>query len=291
MFPQNMLETKSKFYCEFCDYSCSKVFLWKQHLKTDKHNGNAGNAPARTAARSHSCELCGKKYQNRSGLWKHKRSCHPADKSKSEIIVPMSRQANRREDELLAHIAAQNRIIESLVPKVGTTNNNVNVNLFLNEHCCNAINMSEFIESLHIRPSDLEYTQTNGLVQGVAAVFVNALNRLDTSMRPIHCTDIDRETLYVREDNSWNNDATGGRIQSAIKNVAGKHRQAIHEWEEAHPAWAETEEGKMAYVELVKSLTDDVTGSGDTNRIVRSLAQATVVPVEDMLMLGGDSED
>lgn len=292
MFPQNMLDEKTKFHCDVCDYSCSRAFLWKQHLKTDKHNGNAGNARPKPA--NHQCDVCGKTYRHRSGLWKHKRTCSIKMRQAPDPVESRgsATASGSREDELMAHIASQNRIIESLVPRVGSNNNNsLNVNLFLNERCCNAINMSEFVESLRVGPSDLEFTQTNGIVEGVAAVFVNALKRLDTSMRPIHCTDIGRETLYVRENNAWDNDDNGRRIQRAIQNVAGKHRQAIADWEAANPGWAESEEGKRAYVELVRSITDDVSSNGGTNRIVRSLAQATAVPMADIVLSRTDGDD
>ena len=118
--------------------------------------------------------------------------------------------------QLAAQNIAQNKVIEGLVPRVGNTNNHVNVNVYLDQRCGRAINISDFVASLRIGPSEIAYTCSNGLAQGVTNVLVDGLSRLDTSMRPIQCTDAGQETMYVRENDRWSEDLDQGRIKSAI---------------------------------------------------------------------------
>ena len=109
---------------------------------------------------------------------------------------------SQMKDEMMEQMKEQNKIIQDMIPKIGNNNNKFNINVFLNEECRDAINMTDFIESLQIQLEDLNYTKTNGLIEGISSVFVNGLKQLDTYKRPIHCTDMKRETLYIKDNNA-----------------------------------------------------------------------------------------
>ena len=287
----NMLE---KYYCEKCDYKCSRLFLWKQHLMTRKHqmetNGTPLHPPTLPTKNSKNvCYICGKSYKYRSGLWKHNQKCKQteiivADTSSSgendlksliyEMVKGLQHDAEIKK-EMMQQLKEQQLIIKEMVPKIGNTQ--LNINVFLNDRCRDAINMTDFIDSLNIQMPDLLYTRENGLAQGITSVFVNHLRQLDTFKRPIHCTDTKRETLYIKNNDSWeqDNDNTGLRI--AINDIAIKHRKAISEWERDHPNWSSSEKGKEDYVLLVKSVMEDAKNSTSENIIIKNIAKETII--------------
>ncbi len=301
-----MRKYAKKFECKKCDYICSTQFLWKQHCSTRKHN----RQQSATQDCEIFCELCGKAYKTNSGLWRHKKKCVSNDYNEvgsGEIIQNDSEQNNvsqikkenddlkqlmqmmlsgfdkdaKMKEEMMEQMKEQSKIIQGLIPRIGNNNNNkFNINVFLNEKCRDAINMSEFIESLQIQLKDLNYTKTNGLIEGVSSIFVNGLKQLETSKRPIHCTDIKRETLYIKDNDEWDRENGKKKIRIAINTVANKQRKAISEWEKEHPEWAESEKGKEEYIRLVQSLISDVSSGMNENKIIKTIAKETIIEKE-----------
>tara|TARA_Y100000768_G_scaffold169113_1_gene126589 strand:- start:911 stop:1930 length:1020 start_codon:yes stop_codon:yes gene_type:complete len=332
---KNMLKICSEYFCEMCNYRCSRKFLWKQHLETKKHLRNIVNKTENLSTETEfACETCGKYYKERTGLWKHKKKCIKGGKNteKNEIVPShvskknhdsskkinmegeelkemmnviinsvgkdsdfkngLMRQLEEQnkiikeqmvihdvdKEEMMKQIKEQNKIIQELVPQVGSNNNNrVNINVFLNEHCRDAINMSEFLASLQVQLKDLEYTQNNGIVEGISSVLVNGLRQLDTYKRPIHCTDMKRETLYIKENNEWDKECGKEVLLGAINDVAHKQRQAIAEWEEKHPDWSKSDSGKDEYIKLVKTVMSDISSEQKENKIIKTIAKETII--------------
>lgn len=295
---KNMQKYATEFYCKKCDYKCTKKSLWFQHLATQKHNrqhlATFGNAKY-----AHQCEICGKKYQDRSGLWKHKKRCNincqidnlnvdetnnleeENNNLKSLIteIIKGNTKDNEIKKEMMDQLKKQNEIIQEIIPKIGNNNNNkFNINVFLNEQCKHAINMSEFIESLNIQVKDLIYTEKNGLIEGISTVFLNKLKQLDTFQRPIHCTDIKREILYIKDNNIWEKEQSKEKIRNAISDVAYKQRYAIKDWELNNPTWDKSETGKDEYINLVKTVMEDISeNSSSENKIIKTIIKETII--------------
>jgi len=115
------------------------------------------------------------------------------------------------------------------------TTNNFNLNLFLNEKCKDAISMMDFIDSLHLGTSDIEYTGRHGYVEGITKIFINGLKQLDIHKRPIHCTDLKREILYIKEEQSWEKDDNKTKFKKAINAVVNKNIQQIKPWQDENP--------------------------------------------------------
>lgn len=305
-----------EFYCKKCDYSCKRKFLWEQHLATQKHNRQRSATLKKTKTKRQSfeyiCDHCGKGYKQRSGLWRHKKSCHDVghdeviettqkykniekentviknlENENGELKTLMEKMMNgiyndtKVKNEMMEQMKEQSKIIQDMIPRIGNNNNNrFNINVFLNEQCKHAINLSDFIQSLQIQLDDLIYTKDNGLIEGVSNVFVNALNQLDTFHRPIHCTDIKRETLYIKENNEWEKDEKKEHIKNAINDVANKQRNKIKEWEEKHPNWEDTDQGRGEYIKIVQSAMKDVSESPTENKIIKNIVKETVISKE-----------
>ena len=132
------------------------------------------------------------------------------------------------------------------------------MNVFLNERCKDAINITEFIESLQIQLQDLENTKELGLVQSISNIFIKGLTELDVYKRPIHCSDVKRDILYIKDEEKWEKDQQKDKIKQGINDIANKQRIAINQWTEAHPNWMENEKLKDEYVKLVNHLMHPV---------------------------------
>jgi hypothetical protein len=123
-------------------------------------------------------------------------------------------------------------------PKITTiTNNNqFNLNMFLNENCKNALNIMDFVNSLDLSIADLEETGRLGYVNGISRIFINALKNMDITMRPIHCTDIKRETVYVKDKDTWEKDnEEKEKLRKVIDQVSRKNLKLLPEWQQQNP--------------------------------------------------------
>jgi len=179
------------------------------------------------------CE-CGKKYKERSGLWRHKKKCNqtnsltiieekerePTDNS---IILGLISQNK----ELMEMLQEQNKIIQDIVPKIGnnnnTTNNNTtnqfNLQVFLNEDCKDALNFSDFIKQIQVSFDDLENQAESGYIKGISKLFIENLQGLGTNKRPIHCTDKKRKTLYIKENDTWDKEGSQDTLKKGIQEI------------------------------------------------------------------------
>jgi len=195
-----------------------------------------------------------------------------------QLMAGLDKDAAARE-EMVGQLKEQSEIIKEMIPRLGSNNNNnFSINVFLNEQCRDAINMTEFIASLQVQLDDLRFTGDNGLIEGVSSVLVNGLKRLERCRRPIHCMDTKREVLYIKDNDAWNADGSSERLRTAIDDVANKQRKAIADWEAHHPNWDTSEEGRAQYLRLVRSVMADVSHGPAEKRIIQSIAKETAVP-------------
>ena len=297
-----MQKYANEFYCEKCDYKCLTKFLWNQHKTTLKHKRQRSATPLKNPQILHICDTCSRAYKQRSGLWRHKKKCSGLLSATENQIVHNNtenntllnenkelkelfknilidhQENNKVKDRMMNQLKEQSDIIKEMIPKLGNnTNNNFNINVFLDEQCSDAINMSEFIESLKIKMDDIQFTSTNGLVEGVCSVFLNGLKELGMNQRPIHCTDIKRETLYIKDNNEWERENGKGKLKTAINDVASKQRTAIIEWRNENPNWNETDKGKEEYIQLMQNLMIDITQESNENKIIKNIAKQTII--------------
>jgi len=248
---------KVKIYsCELCNFNTKNRTGYMRHLETKKHKTNC-NSPHILVSESNSlnstyiqnrfiCNSCEKEYDSRAGLWFHTKKCKCNDdihkstlpkneSSVNEIVMELIKQ-NQEFKNLLME---QNSKIVDLSNKTtiinNTNSNNFNLNVFLNEKCKDAMNIMDFVNDLNIGFNDLENVGRLGYVEGISRIFLNGLKQLDVYKRPIHCTDIKRETLYVKDNNKWDKDDEKDKIKKAISKIAFKNTQKIPEWNRLHP--------------------------------------------------------
>lgn len=301
------------FVCEMCDFKCSKKSNYKIHIETIKHKmvTESNKKTPLGGQTSFKC-VCGNEYKYRPGLAKHKRTCpkinmgslsqacqdnsntiNDTNKNEDEnIIVNTSNNVTKDEillklikdnDEMMKIIKGQQEQINTLIPKLGnTTNNNItnnfNLNLFLNEKCKDALNMSEFIDSLKITLEDLLFSKNNGITRGITDVMIKGLKELDIYKRPIHCTDIKRDIMYIKDEDKWQKDDNHDKMKNTIVKIADKERNALQQWAVDNPDWIETEKKQIEYLTMVRSICEPIENFDKYERkIVKNVGKEIIV--------------
>ncbi len=292
------------FYCKLCDYKCNKKSNFDKHLTTEKHKKrllddqmmtNDDQKVAKVAQHLFTCE-CGKKYKYKQGLSVHKKKCNfilheTSDSSNNSLALSddvVLKLLNDNQELRNIIVQQQNQLFKQqeqfseLIPKAGTTINNTinnnqkfNINVFLNEKCRDAINMTDFIKSIKISIEQLDAIKTTGMVDGLSSAIMTNLNSLSVYERPIHCTDIKRETLYIKDNNQWERDSDQRRIKTAIKQIAGKPYVPLQEWIAQNPDFKEVDE-KQDYVANVLSTIGKPTDNID-KKIIKNVCMSTLI--------------
>ena len=282
-------ENVPKFICINCDYTCSKSSVFKKHTLTAKHKKTTINNDFITQhVPTYICINCDKHFNDRAGLWRHKKKCAIKKEGPlhnlildaslnqiehlSNIVIDMVKQ-NQEFKKLLVD---QNKQLIELANKPNsitnnnnnTLNNNFNLNFFLNETCKDAMNLTDFVNSLTLTLKDLEDTGKLGYEEGISKIFINGLKELDVSKRPIHCTDVKREKLYIRDSDIWEKDQEQEHLRKAVRKVANKNVNQIIDWIKANPESQDYHSKKNdQYLQIVIKSTGGSTKEEEEKRI------------------------
>ena len=257
------------FYCEKCNFKCCKKGDWTRHLMTLKHKRlNILHPLHQTIWR---CETCGKEYKHQTSLSKHKNKC---------IKTIEENQDPQYQNESMNDLINKcNKLITDManIPeKSSTTVNNFNLNVFLNDKCKDAINISDFLSSLQIQLQDLNYIKEAGFSTGVSAIILNELKDLDEDKRPLHCCDGKRDVIYFKDEGEWARDNVDKtKMKETIGKVVTKCAQNIKEWEDENPSClvVGTKENDD-YCELVKNTlgsAEEKAREREINKIIRAV--------------------
>ena len=295
------------FHCENCDFHTSNRKDYTKHELTAKHKNRIlrGKIATKNPMNYH-CEFCDYYTGNKSDYNKHvltakhknrmlKTKNPTADNAVQpstpsyDIVAP---NQNLILDLLKQNNELQKQIIElSKEPKIvyntnsGNTNNSqLNLNLFLNEKCKNALNFTEFIENIQVTYDDLENNVKMGFVDGMTKIIVDNLKQLEISNRPIHCTDVKRETIYVKEEDQWEKDNSKEVLQKGIQEITRKNMCQLTEWREDNPEYddIETEMGEKSIV-LQQSLMAGGKRDEFYPKIIKNIAKETVLDKKRMI--------
>jgi len=268
-------KNKSTFVCKICAFNCLKQSDYERHLFTAKHKRltetDGKNAEKRHSKHTYKCH-CGKEYMQRQSLHKHKKKCNygpnqPVADTKNHSDTPEVESCNNvtmmailhettelrnlvkeQQEQLKQQQEEHNKQIKELIPQLqqvtnnnnncnNTINNNrFNLNFFLNEQCKDAISIQNFIENLNIGIPELEHMGDVGYVKGMMSIFSNTLGAMDIYKRPLHCTDLKRETVYIKQGDTWKKDTDDKtELKKLIKTVEYKNYGSLRLWEREHP--------------------------------------------------------
>lgn len=240
-----------KYTCEKCGIYTNSESHWIRHQLSITHSKRVSTDENNLF----NCENCDKCFLSRSFLWKHKKTCNESPHRlvvKNHMAYDISPQVQPVDTstEIVNEVVAivQDKLIDlyKTSPPVSNTqininnrttnNNHFNLNFFLNETCKNAITINEFLENIHVGADTVEYAGINGYVAGISKIIIDELKRLGCEMRPIHCTDAKRETLYIKEKDGWEKDNDEkAKLSKAIRTVACKNILQMHQWRTENP--------------------------------------------------------
>jgi hypothetical protein len=261
-------QISSPYICEYCQINTSNKKDFSNHIQTRKHLNKVRDYKPNidvNEPEEYECQ-CGKLYMCKGSLWRHKKTCNPETANKKnerpmtlspdlvmeimnqnkelqellkeerKMLIEEMKKSNNGSNNVYANTISNNTNIQNT-----NNNSNFNLNFFLNEQCKNAINLTDFINSLVVTAQDFERTGKVGFVEGISKIFLKGLKALDVYSRPIHCTDLKRESIYVKQDNVWvKEDSEKTHLNTAVKQIARKNLRQLITWKEENPDCLDT---------------------------------------------------
>jgi hypothetical protein len=298
-----------KFYCKTCDYKCIKNSDWNRHILTRKHRNvdkiltNVDTESAESAQDNLKDKIliciCGKEYKHRQSLFVHKKKCKISLGINTDEEVKTAPELPTNEN-LIQYLLKENSDFKNLIMELvkkeyinnstnttNTTNNvnsnnSFNLNVFLNDTCKGAMNMSEFVDMVTIQMSDLENFAHMDYANGVSKILLKNLNNLETNQRPIHCSDLKRETVYIKENDCWTKESDDKQnLKNAIKQIAFKNIKHINEWVKDNPGCRDpTTKQNVKYNKIVmNSMSGGTIEEQEDNieKIVKNVTKAVTI--------------
>ena len=288
---KKLLKVAPNFYCEICDYTTSKKSSFVKHMSTDKHkNGKmvVNGSEKLLKVAQYKC-WCGKMYKYDTGYYRHKKSCFEPELCQN-IITDKDDPLDK---DLIMMLVKQNSELLEVI-KNGTNNTNTNniinshnktfnLQFFLNETCKDAMNITDFVDSIKLQISDLEKVGELGYVEGISNIIVKNLKELDITQRPVHCTDKKRETIYIKDENKWEKDEEKEKIRRVIKKVASKNQRLLLKFKDIHP---DCIKASSKYSDQYnKIIVESMGGSGNNDnekedKIIKKITSVTIIDKE-----------
>jgi hypothetical protein len=311
-------KTPNIFVCEHCDYTTKYRNDFKKHCSTRKHSILTGYLPKSPNTIKLVCE-CGHEYKHRQSLFNHRKICqiaieymqmqtqqmqqtqpqpqnintdlqmdgNPSATITTDIVLQILKQNEELQKMLIEQtakfmeIAKDGKYINNSNNTTNNTTNNFNLNLFLNEKCKDAINITDFVNSLVVNINDLEETARLGYAEGISKIFINGLKQLDIYKRPIHCSDLKREVLYIKDQDNWSKDDDKTHLIQAIKVVGNKNIKQISEWQKVNPHFRDPESKQNdQYLSMLCNVMSGGSKEETTknyDKIVRNIVKETVI--------------
>ena len=295
MVTQKVQKVPKLFQCICCDYTSIRNSQYERHILTAKHLKMANdNKNVQESSNKYECE-CGNIYKNRHNLSRHKKACKNnntesitgsynivnsttvKEPSNHDLILNLLKQNNDLQKQII-ELSKEPKVINYVTNSGNTNNSQFNLNIFLNETCKNAINFSEFIDNIKVSYDDLENNAKMGFVDGMTKIIMDNLKQLELNDRPIHCTDVKRETIYVKEEDQWEKDKSKDVLQKGIQEITRKNMCQLTEWREENPEYddMETEMGEKSII-LQQNLMAGCKRDEFYPKIINNIAKETVL--------------
>ena len=278
--------------CDFCDYNTSKKYNYNKHILTAKHaQAMVSNLKVAKSSKSSqtmfTCNYCHRTYKDNSGLWRHNKKCTLSSTLTKDNPQDLIQYLIKENSEFKQLLIDQNKQmseihLNSVNNHINSHNKTFNLQVFLNETCKNAINMSNFIEELQVSINDLEETGNLGFAEGISKIFINGLKKIDISDRPLHCSNLKQETIYIKNNDKWMKDTEENlMLVNAIKHISNKNMQQIGEFQRIHPEYKNpSSKINDQYLKIVfESMAGSTIEECDRNykKIISNIAKKTII--------------
>jgi len=294
-------ESSKKYVCKQCYYSTCRKNQYERHLSTDKHQTRTFETYLKhlkqnssESSTGYQC-FCGINFNSRTTLWRHKKICNGLNSQTNIITTDLVMELIKDNKEMKQIIMDQNNTINNLVKNGIVSNNNnnntithtnshnkaFNLNFFLNETCKNAMNITDFVDSIKLQLNDLMEVGELGYVEGISKIIVKNLNDIDETLRPIHCTDKKRETFYVKDENQWaKEDEERKKIKKVIKTIANKNIKLLPQFREKYPDYNNSSSRISDTYD--KTVIEAMGGTGDNEfekeeKIIKNISSVTTI--------------
>ena len=307
MLTESCPKVAPRFYCKKCDYLTDKKSSYDKHLLTSKHMkltnvntfSNKSCSKITDTNKIFNCKLCDKEFTSRVGLWKHNKKCEISQFNvidNDNNLISNNNEINNLTHLICELVKSNTDIHKSVIElcKNGTSNNIVNSNnnvnsnnktfnlqVFLNETCKDAMNISDFVESVKLQVSDLENVGKVGYIEGISNIIIKNLQALEVEKRPVHCTDQKREVMYVKEDNIWEKeDEANKKLRKAIRLIAHKNICMFKEFREKYPDCENYDSKKNSQYNTI--VYESMGGKGDNDyekdtKIIKKIAKQVTI--------------
>ena len=275
MIQTNGFMGKNEFVCLNCNYKTHTVFLFKQHFNTKKHKKNSSTDISHIKDVVIYCP-CGKYYKHKSSYYRHLKGCdykttnNVVDEDLGGEIVSETTTIK----QILKNILNENIKLREDIKHLKITNN-ININLFLNDKCKNAMNLTDFIDNMKMSIEDLEYSGRHGYVKGVSQILMKNLTNIEPHERPLHCSDMKRLKFYVKDNDIWERDINNIKLDNSITYISKKQHSILKKWESLNPNYENSQEKLQQYFNMVGSL---INGRGiyeiqnNNSKIIRNVS-------------------
>ena len=301
------LRNSQKFSCNICRFITSRKSHYDKHMLTAKHLSSFYANVENQKIKNYVCE-CGKLYKHNSSYHRHKKNCnfecnktckdsYEDQKNETEIAIIKEEPVDYKDMfikiinensemkslliEQQKQLGEQQKQIGELIPRIGNNTNNIkqkfNINVFLNEQCKDAMTMSKFLDDIKVTIEDLFLTKNKGITEGVSSLFIKNMNKLSLYERPIHCTDVKRETVYIKSEGNdgetaeWQKDTEQEKLKRAISDMTFVQSKNLKLYTDQNPDWMEKEHKQNEYVLMMKNCMDDIKKDNRREKIIKKL--------------------
>lgn len=288
------------FTCKICDYVTSYKHNLTRHLLTGKHKclQNAYKNDGKRL-KKYICDICKKSYKHRQSYSRHIKAKKCYDKNvqnvqnvQNEIIEYEEKETTQHLENIIKTQSEQinelTSILKDIVPKIGNVTNNNNIivnnkttiNMYLNEKCKDAMNLTDFLDQIRITEDDLHYTRKNGYVKGMVNIFEKNLLNMDTTKRPLHCSDQKRLQFYVKEEDKWDKDKELEALNHTLSEITSKNISQLKLWKLKNPNWCENDRLHDEFIEITRNIlygSLNNVGEKAKKKLIKIIAEQTKI--------------
>jgi hypothetical protein len=297
MLTKKVPKSSEIYKCDICGFANVRKSQYERHINTRKHK-ILTSIDEKGSSALYVCE-CGKSYKHRQSLFTHKKKCTfiNASNESNEINSKElnSKELNSKElkDMVCQLITENNEIknklikentelmhqINNMIPNIGNNNitNNIinqkiNIQIFLNEHCKNALNINEFVKTIKINTNNINLVEKNNLETYLSSAIIENINKLGIYQRPVHCTDIKRETIYIKNNDNWEKDNDKLTIKKALQDVSTEQFIELKKWINVNPDINENEDKQHYFASLLSLL-----GKANNKKVIKNICNNTYI--------------
>jgi hypothetical protein len=304
-FPQNHsknIQKYSHYNCSQCNYFTKKMSEFSKHTNTLKHKNNINLINTLENLPKYNCKHCEKEYSKKNSCAKHEKICILNNSINEPLIITSTPEIPNNNDiinrliqenqELRLFMTEQSKEFMKTITDLAKNNNSTtvngnvnsnntnkfNINLFLNEKCKDAINFSDFIKNIEVSHEDLENNAQLGFANGISKILMDNLKQLSIYDRPIHCSDVKRETMYIKDENKWANEEDTKKLTNAIQDVSRKSVASLLEWQETNPEFEDMDSDfSNNFITMMQQSMAGNKRDALYPKVIRSLAKETMI--------------